>query len=431
MTEACDTIRGVTGTSTTAETPLRFAARNLKWNASVLLLEAGAFIFGLAVFDASTVFPVLMNKLGSPDWLIGVTRFLQVIGFAVPSLIAAHYIHGRPFHKRFMVGTAGVGRALVQTLWPMLLFCGRDHPRLVLLYLVAVYSIFWLADGFCAVSWTEIVAKAVPAEFRGRFFGLIQSVGGIVAVVAGGIVAWVLESNVFRFPENYAILAGFWAFSAALSFTFLANLREPAGTQIDASDKPAFVSFLKEMVPLLKRYPRLRSIVLLRWTLDGTSVATAYYVLHARQKLGVAVAAAGAYLIAKNIGKIATGPLWGMISDRFSPILTVRIIAACMLAVPVLGVLSEYVSPLLMIALFFLMGTTEDGLWTTCQNLLYASVEEVDRPMAIGVATAALSLCALYSLVGGLVATFLGYQATFVLAAFFGTAGLIVALRVP
>jgi len=431
MPEACDNIRVVAVPGMATETSEEFAARNLKWNAPVLLMEAGLFIFGLAVFDGATVFPVLMNKLGSPDWLIGVTRFLQTIGFAVPSLIAAHYIHGRPYHKRFMLGTTAVGRSLVQTLWPVILFFGRDHPRLALGYIVVVYSAFWMVDGFCAVSWTDIVAKAIPSSFRGRFFGLMQSISGVLAVVAGGIVTWVLEKQAFGFPENYAVLAAFWAGSSVTSFLFLTSVREPVGVHIDPSEKPAFGSFLKGMMPLLKKYPRVRSIVLLRWTLDGTGLATAYYVLHAQERLGVAVAATGVYLIAKNVGKIATGPLWGLISDRYSPILTVRIIACCILAVPALGIASSYVSPLLMIPLFFLMGTAEDGLWTTCQNLLYASVGEADRPLAIGVVTTALTICAVYSLAGGVIATFMGYQATFYGALAFGLAGLIVALKIP
>lgn len=431
MRDAYDNIRIVAAPGMATETSEAFAARNLKWNAPVLLMEAGLFIFGLAVFDGATVFPVLMNKLGSPDWLIGVTRFLQTIGFAVPSLIAAHYIHGRPYHKRFMVGTTAIGRSLVQTLWPAILFLGRDHPRIALAYIVFVYSAFWMVDGFCAVSWTDIVAKAIPAFFRGRFFGLMQSFSGVLAVVAGGIVTTVLEKKAFGFPENYAILAAFWAGSSAASFVFLASVREPVGVQIDREEKPGFLSFLKGMVPLLKKYPRVRSIVMLRWTLDGAGLATAYYVLHAQENLGAAVAATGMYLIAKNVGKIATGPLWGHISDRYSPILTVRIIAGCIVAVPVLGIASSSVSAWLMIPLFFLMGTAEDGLWTTCQNLLYASVDEADRPLAIGVVTTALTLCAAYSLAGGLIATFWGYQATFFGALAFGLAGLVVALRIP
>lgn len=431
MRDACDKIRCVAAPGLAPETPAAFAARNLRWNAPVLLSEAGVFVFGLAVFDAATVFPLLMNKLGSPDWLIGAARFLQTVGFAVPSLIAAHYIHGRPSHKRFMVGTAAVGRTLVQTLWPAILLLGRDHPRLALGYLVVVYSVFWLMDGFCAVSWTDIVAKAIPEGFRGRFFGLLQSISGASAVAAGALVTWVLERNTFGFPENYAVLAAFWAGSSAAGFAFLTAVREPVGRGLNGEDKPTFAEFLKGLAPLLRKYPRLRSIVLLRWTLDGTGVATAYYVLFARESLGVAATAAGVYLVAKNAGKIVTGPLWGLLSDRFSPVLTVRVIAAGMLAVPLLGIASGAVSPLLMVPLFFLMGTAEDGLWTTCQNLLYASVAEEDRPLAIGVATAALTVCAGYGLLGGLIATFLGYRATFYAALLFGAAGLAVALKIP
>src|SRR5207237_597220 len=76
-----------------------FAALHFRRNFAVLLVDACAFFAGLAFFDSTTVLPVLLAKVGAADWQIGLTRLIQTLGFTLPAVLAAHYIHGRATHR--------------------------------------------------------------------------------------------------------------------------------------------------------------------------------------------------------------------------------------------------------------------------------------------------------------------------------------------
>src|SRR5258708_18909117 len=86
-----------------------FAAIHFRRNFIVLLIDACAFFAGLAFFDSTTVLPVLLSKLGASDWQIGLTRLIQTLGFTLPSLVAAHYIHGRANHRSFLLKVCLIG----------------------------------------------------------------------------------------------------------------------------------------------------------------------------------------------------------------------------------------------------------------------------------------------------------------------------------
>jgi MFS family permease len=389
------------------------------------------FMFGSTVFDSTTVLPTLMRELGASSLLIGVAKWIQALGFALPALLAAHYIHGRSRHKPFLVATASVSRLLVQTLWPVLLLFGLSNPSFVLGYVLTVYAAFWFFDGFCAVSWTDIVAKAILPRYRARFFGLMPTINGITAIIGAAIVGWVMKKGAGVMPDSYVVLAACWAGGSIMSFILLASVREPEGVSIEKEDRPSLLQFIRNAKPVLKKYPRLRSIVLLRWTLDGAGLASAFYVLYARENLGVAGAMLGVYIVSKSLGKMLTGPIWGFISDRFSPVVAVRVIAFTVSVVPILALTASAHWSWVIVILFFFMGSVEDGLWTTCQNLLYSSVSDHDRPLAVGIASVAQVPCAFYGLLGGILVQFGSYLTAFIVALAFASAGVVVALRVP
>jgi hypothetical protein len=195
-----------------AETPPHFW-----WNFIVLQIDVSTFVLGLAFLDSATVLPLLLTRLGATSTMIGAVQAVQTLGLMLPPLFAAHWIHGRTRHQRFLVATSGIGRAGLPTLLVALLLWGRTRPGLVLAWFFAVYALFWAMDGACNVSWLDIIAKTIPARARGRLFGTMQVTGGVLAAGAGLVVRSVLQPGRFRFPLDFALLLALWCVGAALS----------------------------------------------------------------------------------------------------------------------------------------------------------------------------------------------------------------------
>lgn len=402
--------------------------RHLRWNFGTIVIDCALFAFGNAVFDGATVLPLLLARLNASDTLIGFTRLVQTLGFTLPALLAAHYIHGRPYHKRFLVTAAGVARAGILTMPVALMLFAVDRPSWVVAWFFVVFGVFWMVDGGSAVSWYDIVGKTIPSRVRGRFFGTMQFASGLLAVAAAAIVTSVFENRSLQFPTDFAVLAGFWALGVALSWIALAMIREPVGVD-DGGEKPGFLDFVRLAPVLLRRNAQVRRLILTRLMLDGASLAVPFYVLYAQRDLLVPAYMVGAYLGVKSVGRVVSGPLWGLVSDRLGATVGFAVMAAAVAVAPAMALMSQGGAAWLLLVAFFLLGAAEDGLWMTFSTALLNASEDRDRPLTMGIAAIFQTPAALYGPLGGLLATGAGYLVVFGSALGFACCGLGLAVR--
>jgi MFS family permease len=422
VTGACAEIRP-------SETP--FARRFLRRNFLLLLLDCGAWMFGIAFFDSTTVLPDVLHKLNASSTVIGFSRMVQTLAFTLPALLAAHYIHGRAQHKSFLLRTCLCSRLGLLTLPVVLYLYSASRPQFVVVWFFVVIGLFWLADGFTAVSWLDILAKTIPERVRGRFFGSMQMASGVLSVLASSLVAAILHWRDVPFPVIAAVLAGGWCLGAALSTVALSLLREPPGVSPDEGPKPGFFDFLRRALPLMQENLRFRRLIITRMLLDGAGFALPFYILYAHQKLGYPLVSAGLFVMTKMVGKAVTGPLWGWIVDRYGPMVGVRAVSAAFVAVPAAALAAGLGLPWLMLPAFFLMGAVEDACWMTATSAMLETIDERERPLAVGVATVFQAPAAIYSPIGGMLLIHAPYAVVFALALAFTAGGLIAALRTP
>lgn len=417
-------------------TPRTEAERNFRWNFIALVVDVSTFVLGLAFMDAATVLPLFLARLGAGSAGVGMAQALQTLGLMLPPLFAAHRIHGRARHQRFLLLVCGVGRAGLLTLPPVLWLWGETRPGWVLAWFYVVYALFWAMDGACQPSWLDIVAKTIPARSRGRLFGTTQVLGGLMAAGAGWVVHAVLRSEALPFPREYILLIFLWCAGAAVSQIALWLIREPSGVmeglEEEVLDRPPLRDYLALAPGFLRANRRLMQIIGIRVLLAAAMLATPFYTLFARDVLGVSEAQAGVYLAAQKVGEIATGPLWGGLSDRLGPSIGLRVAAAGVVATPLIALAAGLGATWSFPAVFFLMGGVGSGVWILANNAILEAVADRDRPLAIGVAALCQAPTALYAVAGGLLLRAgLSYPALFAVTVLITAAGLIVACRLP
>jgi len=357
----------------------------------------------------------------------------MVIGFTLPALLGAHYIHGLVYHKRFLLTVCYVSRIALLTLPPVLLFWGQSHPDLALAWFFVVFSLFWAMDGVSVTSWFDIVAKAIPTRVRGRFFGVMQMLSGLLAIGAGYGVNLILGPRGPGFPANFALLATFWCMGLVLSQIALHLVREPPGVMEEDDEKPSLIAYLRQAPNLLHRNRRVRHLVLTRLLVEGAGMAAPFYILFAQQHLPVEtrLKMVGIYAMLKSAGSVCAGPLWGWITDRFSPTAGLRAVACSIVLVPSLALLAGGGATWLFAAVFFLMGGAQQGIWMVASSVLLESVDARERPLALGVTSLFQAPTALYGFLGGLLAQKTSYPVVFSAALTITAAGFFMALRFP
>ncbi len=392
-------------------------------NVLVLWVDVAAFMGGLALFDSVTIIPVLLARLGAPEPVIGLARFIQVLGASLPALIAAHAIHGRQYHKRFLVWTAALSRCGAILIAPVLWYSSHLPRTFVIAWVIGCITLFWMMDGLCSVSWFDIIGKCIPARIRGRFFGVMQTLSGIVGVSAGAVVIWALSPSGPRYPYSYAWLAIGWAVFSSLSVFLLMAIHETPSSVAADEEMKGWGEYFRYALPLFRANKRLRGLVISRILADGVSISTPFYVVYAERKLGAPPSLIGAYVVALGVGRIVAGPVFGWVGDRLKPESSYRLACTTAMLAPALALVAGE-QPLALYVTFFCVGAAQDGVWTTYSNVLLRTTNDEQRPLATGVSTMLLMPTAVYSVVGGMVIAETGYMPAFAVALGLGIIGL-------
>ncbi len=415
------------------------STEHTRWNFAIIVTESTFFMAGLAWVDPSAVLPLFVRHLTPSTVIIGAIAMVQQLGWKLPQVFMAAVLGHRPHKLPFLRWPVLLGRlpflAFVVYLWMV----GVSNAAVVIWFLIIGYSCISLGNGFLGISWNDIIAKSIPSRLRGRFFGTMQFTTAIAAFGVGFVVRWVLGPAGPGFPTDYTLLFTAVAVSLTLSTIACWLVREPIRPALDRPQ--SFGTILRGIVPMLRGQRAFRSLVVTALFGFSIAFATSFYVVFAKQELGVPEATAGIYIWAMTIGGAAASILWGYLNDSRGPRAVLRGAGTLVTATPLLAVLipaaAEAVPalsralPSLFAVVFLSGGSSIGAMWMGSTNYLFELADDADRPRYLGV----FHLCTLPGALGafviGWLLNFLSFTTVFLLMAAGGAAALAAAFFIP
>ncbi|WP_312167297.1 MFS transporter [Phenylobacterium sp.] len=171
------------------------------------------------------------------------------------------------------------------------------------------------AIGGCA--WNAWVRDAVSDDERGRFNGRRSSLSSAVAVVAGLLAAWVLDS----FPEGDAARPA--VFAGLFVLAFLAQLASAWG--LSRAPEPPMPPPPKQparLLPLLReplRHPNYRRLIafLASWQF-AVNLAQPFLTVFMLSQLGFSMTFVMVVNLVSQFANMLSLRRWGVLADRFS-----------------------------------------------------------------------------------------------------------------
>jgi Na+/melibiose symporter-like transporter len=167
----------------------------------------------------------------------------------------------------------------------------------------------------------DVFARTCPPDQRGKVLATGRTIGNLVSIGAGFIVARVLVLE-GHFPRNYAVLFLVTSLLLTVAMAVLAMLKEPleppapvpasAISQTPPDDR----SILVQGRRVWRGDPAFRRLTLARIAYVAHLVATPFYLRFARDRLGIDDGAVGLFVSALMIGQIAGNLAWGWLSAR-------------------------------------------------------------------------------------------------------------------
>lgn len=393
--------------------------RNYRWNFFVNALDGASFWFGMSFISSTVILPLFVSRFTSNPILIGLIPFLVTAGFYVPQLFVANWVERAPRKKFFpMVIGFFSERVPVFLLAPVTYFLATSQPGLTLAIFFVLFTWHTFGAGMIIVGWQDMIAKIIPVDKRGRFFGITNFIGNGTGILGALAVPFVLER--FDFPNGYVL-----AFTAAgvmifLSWVFLSLTREPAVPSQKV--KVSQLEYLRSLPAVLRKDRNFRMYLLAQIIFSVSGMATGFLVVYAVQTWNLPDAQASGFTIALQVGLALANLFFGFLADRKGHKLGLEI--CFLLSFLSLGLAIVAPSPLWFFAIFFLRGAVNAALFVSGISIVYEFTDADNRPTYIGLANTIPGIAgAIAPLVGGWLASAVSYQAMFVLAALIGVIG--------
>ena len=282
------------------------------------------FMIGLAFMSSATVLPAFAASLGASTVLIGAIPAVMTVGWFLPPLFAAAHTERLTQKLPFVLRWTGWERVPFLVLALVAFFLADRMPGLSMSLVLAMLLVMTAVGGLLMPAWTDLVARALPARLRGRFFGLASLAGTAGGLVGSAFTSWALGA----LPSSTAYGMCFLAATVfvGLSWIALIYVREPPATAVPP--RVDFWTHLGSVPALLRRDVNFSRYLGARVLTFGSVIGSGFFTVYALRVLRAPEADVGLFtalmLGGQMVGQIALG--W--IADRAGHRL-VLVIAAC------------------------------------------------------------------------------------------------------
>ena len=403
--------------------------RTYRWNFTVMGLDYSLFLLGLSFASVYGVLPLFVHHLTPSNLALGLIAAVRSAGFLVPPILVAGLVERLRRKKPFVVGTTVLERLPYLVLAVATPLLAGSHPTALLWLFFAMIGTGTLFGGLGTPAWLDLLARMLPADWRGRFFGLAAALGGLLGVAGSAGAAELLHR--FAWPAGFALCYACTFACLVVSFAFICLGREPAPAAATPAPHPAAASYWRRLPTVVRgdrnfgRYLAAMALI----TLAG--MATSFYTVDAKRSLHLTDAGAGLYTVVLLATSTIGNVLWGYVGDHHGHKRIVEGGAVCSGLAPLLALLARDASwgTVGYGVVFLLVGLASSAIQLASLTFIIDFAPAAQRPTYIGLATLAQAPFACGApLLGGVIADRAGYPAVFILTAVLAAAGALIVL---
>ena len=393
--------------------------KNYKRNYILGLTNGAMFGFVDSAASPYLVLPLFVNALGGSNLLIGLLPAIANGTWYFPQFLISHRLQRLP-RKISVYASAGFIRIVCWALLIVATFVlAQSNPALLLALFFLFYTIYGLAAGFAGTPFMDIVAKTIPTERRGSYFGNRDLVGALMAIAAGWVVNYFLSPDLAAiFPSNFGFLFLIVGSTVVIGLGAFSLIVEPAG--IVPADQITFREQLRAARQMVSANRGYRRYLLTRIVLAIADIATPFYAIYAIKILEIPAETVGAYIGIATISSLITNPLLSRASDRRGNRIVLIGAATGMLIMPIIALAFGLLPPSPLLGLPFGVMFIVSGITRTAANISYPSylleiAPAAERSLYIGFTNTMLGIATFIPVIGGVLLDLFGFRAVLVL----------------
>ncbi len=390
--------------------------REYRWNYTVMGLDLSLFVLGLSFVSVYGVMPLYVHHLSTSNLALGLIATIRAIGSSLPPVLIAPHTERLRRKKPFLLTMTTFERLPYLVLAIVTPLLAGSHPALLLWLFFAMVGIGTWFGGMGLPAWLDLLARMLPPDWRGRFFGFSIALGGLLGVIGAAIAALLLER--FDWPGGFALCFACTTVSLAVSFVFIASSREPAPVEAAPPASASHAGYWRRLPGIVRDDRNFAWYLVATVLISAAGMATSFYIVDAKRTLHLTDASAGVYAVvlmaASTVGNVA----WGYVGDHIGHKRVIEGGALCTGLAALIALLVH--GPGIGFAgyglVFMLVGISTSGLQLAAFTFIVDFAPIAQRPTYIGLANlAAVPFAAGAPLLAGIIADRVGYPTVFVM----------------
>jgi MFS family permease len=401
--------------------PLEIEIRkNFRYNLLVNLIDGGLFGVGWGFGSMGTMLPLFVSRMTDSAIIIGLIPAIHGVAWQLPQLFMANRVARLRRYKPLVMWITIHERVPYLGLALVAIFLVTLGPAaaLALTFILLLWQ--GLGAGVAANPWQSLIAKIIPSDWRGTFFGLQAALANIGISATAVIAGYILNGLPDR--VDFALCFLLTTVAMGISMLFLGLTREPEDTEKTIPEKQA--SPWKGGWELIRRDRNFASFLFVRLLYSFATMGFSFYIVYGLRRFGMNEVTAGFLTAALTITSTVANAVMGWLGDRLGH-----------RAMLVAGAVAVTASSLIawgapsiawMYPAFILSGLASVAYWTIGMAITVEFGNEETRPTYIGLSNTLVAPATIIApLIGGWIADAAGFQTTFMVSA---VGGVIIAI---
>ncbi len=406
----------------------RFVSVNYRWNFAGVLVESSLYSFVSSLLSVYTVLAYYVGQLTDSRVLVGLVPAISIGGFFLPQLITAKALQSKPRTRPYLITGAALQRLGILGLLILASVQPVIVPQVTLVLFFLIFTFYSAASGIYYPAFGDFVGKAIPRR-KGMLLGTSHFVGGLLSLLGASLLTYLFARLDYPRDTQYAFGIAFLA--SLISLAVIVKWREPPGPT--KSEVASWSSFFASISLLLRHHANFRKYLLWRAAMTVGGMALPFYLVYVMGRFDLSASHVGVFTLLVAISQVIMNPIWGWIGDRRGH-LNVIVLASLFGAVgAILAAVGQ--SAVLFYPVFWGTGAMLSGFQMAGLNILYEFDSSQEPSTLIAISATVLSpLSALVPIVGGVLASSMGYVPVFWIAATvqaISTFGLAIAVKNP
>jgi MFS family permease len=388
------------------------ARLHLRHNVIVNILDGAFFGFALGFGSFGTMIPLFVSRLTDSALLIGLIPAIHNVGWQLPQLFTAGYVARLRRYKPFVLMMTFneripfLGLALVAWYLTQL----GVSTALAITFIMLVWQGF--GGGFAANAWTTFIAKIIPSDSRGTFFGAQAAAANIMLSMGAISAGYLLDTLDDRL--DFTVCFALTVILMAISFAMISMTREPEDTEKIVAENP--LSFWHDARDILRRDLNFRWFIFSRFMLTLATMGFSFFVVYGLRRFHMSDVTAGFLTATLTISGTLANLVMGWLGDRIGhrKMMVIGAIAAALSLITAWAATSINWFYLI----FILAAVTNVAYWTIGLAIIVQFGSEAERPVYIGLSNTLIApITILAPLFGGWLADRYNFETTFIVSA--------------